>query len=136
MLTGKAYVIEVLQGHPARCFENFRMRPHVFLNLCDRLKRLNLLKDERDVSVEEALAICLSILCNIDSQRHVAERFQHSTATISYWFNKVLRALATMGKDIIRPVNRGGLVQSEIRRNHNWYPYFKVYDILFVFMYI
>ncbi|GJZ51890.1 hypothetical protein Tco_0606405 [Tanacetum coccineum] len=56
MLSGKEYVREILCGNPIQCYESFRMKPHVFLNLCDKLKMMELLQDTSDVSVEEAWA--------------------------------------------------------------------------------
>ncbi|KAL5699871.1 hypothetical protein ACHQM5_030707 [Ranunculus cassubicifolius] len=124
MLSGKNYIIEVLVGNPTRCFESFRMKPHVFMNLCVRLKMMGVLEDTKDVSAEEGLAMGLSILCQKVTQRTVAERFQHSTGTVHYWFKLIIRALAALGTELIKPVNRGA-VQPEIQRNPKWFPYFK-----------
>ncbi|KAH7839912.1 hypothetical protein Vadar_010296 [Vaccinium darrowii] len=38
ILRGHDYVIEVLNGHDARCEESFRMETHVFIALCEALK--------------------------------------------------------------------------------------------------
>ncbi|XP_055961841.1 protein ALP1-like [Mercurialis annua] len=100
MLSGKEYILEVLVGNPTRCYEGFRMKPHVFKNLCNRLKMMNLLHDAKDVSVEEGVAMGLSILC-------------HGT-----------RALATLGVDLIKPMNRGD-IQPEIESNPKWFSYFQ-----------
>ncbi|XP_059658403.1 protein ALP1-like [Cornus florida] len=51
-LQGHAYMLEILSGHPARCFQMFRMEVHVFINLCERLKGLGL-KDSRYLTVQE-----------------------------------------------------------------------------------
>lgn len=32
MLGEKQYILEVLVGNPTRCYESFRMKPHVFRN--------------------------------------------------------------------------------------------------------
>ncbi|PIA58824.1 hypothetical protein AQUCO_00500634v1 [Aquilegia coerulea] len=124
ILRGKEYILEVLEGNPTRCFESFRMKPHVFRNLCDRLKMIKVLQDQKDVSVEEGLAMGLAILGHGHKQRIVAERFQHSTATVHKWFKWTIRALAALGTNLIRPVNRGQ-VQPEIQSNRKWYPYFE-----------
>ncbi|PIA28380.1 hypothetical protein AQUCO_07000009v1 [Aquilegia coerulea] len=124
ILRGKEYILEVLEGNPTRCFESFRMKQHVFRNLCDRLKMMKVLQDQKDVSVEEGLAMGLAILGHGHKQRIVAERFQHSTATVHKWFKWTIRALAALGTNLIRPVNRGQ-VQPEIQSNQKWYPYFK-----------
>ncbi|KAK9047825.1 hypothetical protein SSX86_033213 [Deinandra increscens subsp. villosa] len=100
------------------------MKPHVFLNLCDKLKLLGLLQHSRDVSVEEGLAMTLRILCHGNKQREISDRFQHSTSTVHYWFKKVLRALKAFALTVVKPVDRGA-VQPEILANPRWYPFFK-----------
>ena len=130
VLSGKEYIREVVCGNPIQCYESFRMKPHVFLNLCDKMKQLGLLKDSRNVSVEEGMAMSLHILCHGTRQRMVSDRFQHSTATIHYWFKKVLRALKAFELTVVKYVNRG-VVQPEIRADSRWYPFFKVNSRLF-----
>ncbi|KAL4340384.1 hypothetical protein GQ457_08G015210 [Hibiscus cannabinus] len=121
---GKAYVMEILYGNPTVCYEMFRMKKHVFLNFCDRLKVDKLLEDEKKVSVEETVAMFLFIIGQNATQRLIADRFQHSTETVSTWFQKVLIAVCKLGTKIICPRDRGD-VQPEIARNSNWFPYFK-----------
>ena len=129
MLSGKEYVREILCGNPTICYESFRMKPHVFWNLCDKLKMMELLKDTRDVSVEEGLAMSLRILCHGTRQRIISDRFQHSTGTVHRWFKIVLRALKAFAVTIVRSVDRGE-VQPEIRGDSRWYPFFKVFLFL------
>ncbi|KAI3845145.1 hypothetical protein MKX03_019812, partial [Papaver bracteatum] len=38
ILSGSSHVEEVLNGHDARCQNNFRMEKHVFLLLCELLQ--------------------------------------------------------------------------------------------------
>ena len=51
MLSGKEYIVEVLLGNPTRYYKSFRMAPHVFVNLCNRLKLMVLLKDKKKILV-------------------------------------------------------------------------------------
>lgn len=53
MLSGKEYIREIVCE--VRCYESFRMKQQVFLNLSDQLKMLGLLQDSRYVTVEEGL---------------------------------------------------------------------------------
>ncbi|KAL4367185.1 hypothetical protein GQ457_05G027840 [Hibiscus cannabinus] len=124
ILDGKAYIMEILSGNPTVCYEMLRMKKHVFQNFCDRLKVENFLEDEKKVSVEEAVAMFLFIIGQNATQRLIADRFQHSTETVSTWFQKVLIAICKLGTKIICPRDRGD-VQPEIARNSNWFPYFK-----------
>lgn len=83
MLTGKMYTIEFLVGHETRCYENFRMKKDVFMNFCETLKEVGNLCDGKKVSIEEAVAMFLIIICHNLRHRVVAERFQHSLHTVS-----------------------------------------------------
>ena len=61
-LTGRDYVQELLPGHSDRMYDLFRMDRHVFLRLCDTLQELDLLRNQREVSVHEVVAIFLFIV--------------------------------------------------------------------------
>ncbi|KAL4387484.1 hypothetical protein GQ457_09G013860 [Hibiscus cannabinus] len=106
ILDGKAYVMEIL-------YENLTA-----------LKVDKLLEDEKKVSVEETVAMFLFIIGQNATQRLIPDRFQHSTETVSTWFQKVLIVVCKLKTKIICPRDRGD-VQSEIVRNSNWFPYFK-----------
>ena len=45
------YVQELLNGHPNRIYNLFRMETHVFLRLCNTLESLDLLHEDRYVGV-------------------------------------------------------------------------------------
>ncbi|CAH9106808.1 unnamed protein product [Cuscuta europaea] len=113
ILTGNAYIDELMTCHPLRCYESFRMNPHVFLRLCERLNNLDVLHDSRYIRVEEQLGIGLLVLCQGAGQCTCAERFQHSMRTIHLCVKRVVRAVARLGNEVIRWVNRGP-VQPEI----------------------
>ena len=131
MLSGKEYIREIMCGNPIQCYDAIRMKPHVFLNLCDKLKMMNLLQDCNEVSVEEGLAMSLRILCHGTTQRIIADRFQHSTSTVHYWFKTVLRAVKAFALTIVKTIDRGE-VQPEIQTNSRWFPFFKVFIDLFL----
>ena len=62
LLTGKMYMLEILNGHPDVCYSNFRTQKHVFMNFCDTMKQKQLLKDGKKVSVEDDNAMFLMIV--------------------------------------------------------------------------
>ncbi|CAH9126372.1 unnamed protein product [Cuscuta epithymum] len=124
ILTGNAYIDELMTGHPLRCYENFRMKPHVFLHLCERLKNLDVLHDSRYLRAGEQLGIGLLVLCLGVGQHTCAERFQHSMRTVHLCVKRVVRALARLAKEVIKPINRGP-VQPEIIEKPKWYLYFE-----------
>ena len=51
--TGYVFVMEILNGHPRRCQEQFRMEKHVFLNLCRTLREDYELQVTKELTVEE-----------------------------------------------------------------------------------
>ena len=93
MLTGKMYTIEFLIGHEIRCYENFRMKKDVFMNFFETLKEVGNLCDGKKVSIEEAVAMFLIIICHNLRHRVVVERFQHSLHMVSKWFRIILKAV-------------------------------------------
>jgi DDE superfamily endonuclease len=81
-LTGEAWVLELLTGHPERIRNELGVHKEVFndllQNLCD-----GGCGPSKHVSLEEKLAIFLYTCVTGLSLRHVGERFQRSTETIS-----------------------------------------------------
>jgi hypothetical protein len=83
VLRGDDWVLEVLSGHPIRCYENFRMAPDVFGQIAG-LVRTRIQENYRSrISIEERLAMFLYTVGQNASNRHVQERFQHSGETVS-----------------------------------------------------
>ncbi|KAK7837818.1 hypothetical protein CFP56_020658 [Quercus suber] len=87
ILSGRSYVIEVLEGNPQVCYDIFRMDKTIFRHLCNELKRLHLLEEDTGiVSVEEAVATMLFIVGHNADYRLTANHFQHSLETIQRRF--------------------------------------------------
>ena len=131
ILKGHDYVLEILHGHEDRCYDQFRMDPHVFILFCEELKSKGNLTNSRYVTVQEQVAIFLLIISHNERVRLVAERFQHSGHTISTYFHRVLKAVCRLGVHIIRPPDFH-IVPPQIRHNPNYYPFFKVMYLLFL----
>ena len=123
-LTGREFVNELLNGSPTVCYELFRMDKTCFVTFCDDLRRRNYLGDSRDVCLEEKVAITLFILSHNTRQRVVADRFQHSTETVSRHFKQTLRAICKVGKEIIK--QESFELPDHIKNNAKYYPWFKV----------
>ncbi|KZS91740.1 hypothetical protein SISNIDRAFT_391024, partial [Sistotremastrum niveocremeum HHB9708] len=60
ILRGDAWIVELLDGHPSRMYNNLGMHKHVFCQLTRDL-RLRGLDNSRSVSTEEQVAIFLYI---------------------------------------------------------------------------
>ena len=82
VLTGDAWVIELLTGHPGCIRCELGVHRHVFLELISALRRMGH-SSSRFVSLEEQLAIFLYACVTGLTIRHIGERFQRSNETIS-----------------------------------------------------
>ena len=84
ILTGDAWVVELLTGHPERIRCELGIHRHVFLELIFVLHELGH-SNSKYVSLEEQLAIFLYASVTGLTIRHIGERFQRSNETISRW---------------------------------------------------
>jgi hypothetical protein len=96
--------------------------------LCKELKERYHLRGIRKLTVEELVAMFLSTLGHGFGNRIVQEMFQHSGETVTRHFTRVLMAVSRMVIDIINPIDRESRdVQSKIRDDERYWPYFKDY---------
>ncbi|CAI9115376.1 OLC1v1016266C1 [Oldenlandia corymbosa var. corymbosa] len=126
-LTGHQYVREVIFGHHARIVQNCRITVDTFSRLCDVLREGNYLSEhhQRQVSVEEALAMFLNLTGTDGRTCVISERFQHSTETVQRNIDDVVQALVRFSSVIIAPRNEQE-VHPRIRNSTKFYPWFKV----------
>lgn len=82
ILSGQAWVSELINGHPGRIRCELGVSHHVFGLLLSELRRMDYI-DSRHVKLEEQLAIFLYTCVTGLSIRHVGERFQRANNTIS-----------------------------------------------------
>src|ERR1700733_4222196 len=81
-LTGEAWVMELLSGHPERMRTALGVNLHVFSALILELQAAGY-KNSKYVSLEEQLAIYLYACVTGLTIRHLGECFQRSNETIS-----------------------------------------------------
>ena len=126
-LSGRDYVLEVLNGHPDRIIKNMRLSVPLFLHLCDILVDRGYWHayPSQRVGVHESVALTLMCLSHDERHRVLAERFQHSTETIDRHVRRVLRALVRLGREFVRPRDVGE-THPRILNNGLFYPWFKV----------
>ncbi|CAI9108229.1 OLC1v1007790C1 [Oldenlandia corymbosa var. corymbosa] len=130
-LTGHQYVREVIFGHHARIVQNCRITVDIFSRLCDVLREGNYLSEhhQRQVSVEEALAMFLNLTGTDGRTCVISERFQHSTETVQRNIDDVVQALVRFSTVIIVPRNEQE-VHPRIRNITKFYPWFKASEHL------
>ena len=80
-LSGEAWVLELINGHPERIRCELGVHLHVFRALIAYLQNIGH-SNSRNVTLEEQLAIFLYKCVTGLSVRHVGERFQRANETI------------------------------------------------------
>ncbi|MCL7039415.1 hypothetical protein MKW94_017860, partial [Papaver nudicaule] len=123
VLSGREFILELLNGHPRRMYNLMRMDPSTFKLLCSTLRTKDFLQDDKFVSVEEAVGMFLATVSQSMRNRVIAEMFQHSNETVYRHFKKVLKALCRLGCLIIKPPNMDE-IPPEISTNPKFYPWF------------
>jgi predicted chitinase len=93
-------IMDILEGHPQRCLDLFRMTPTIFRILCDEVAQKRILKTN-EVSVEEQVGMFLQILAHSTTMRKVGEDFQRSLETIHRCFKDVLRSILRMRREYV-----------------------------------
>ncbi|XP_075099485.1 uncharacterized protein LOC142176255 [Nicotiana tabacum] len=101
--SGNVFIQEILRGNETRCYENFRLRKSVFVDLSNDLTEKYGLKPTRGMSIHEMLGMFLMTCAHGAGNRLIQEIFQHSGETIHRHFHSVLKAVCQLARDIIRP---------------------------------
>ncbi|XP_020266770.1 uncharacterized protein LOC109842285 [Asparagus officinalis] len=113
----------IFHGYSDSCQNFVRMRPAAFMKLASLMRKLDLLKDSRNVTVEEQLVITLNILGHKSKNRTMRTQFIRSGDTVSKYFNRVLQAISCIqGRFMKQAPNE---VPPEILSNPSFYPFFK-----------
>ncbi|MQM12960.1 hypothetical protein Taro_045883 [Colocasia esculenta] len=119
------WVHEVLHGHERRCYNTFWMHPSMFLKLRDILVDMELIRDCRYVAATEQLAMFLYAMGHGVATGAMCEHFQHSSETISYYVNRVIKAVASLRFTYIVLPSGTNPVHPRIHHDDRFYPYFK-----------
>ncbi|XP_074378687.1 uncharacterized protein LOC141720238 [Apium graveolens] len=80
-----------------------RLSRVAYIQLCDLFKQRSWVKDSRNATAEEKIAIFLHVICHNDLFIKVKNRFQHSTETPHRYFHEVLNGMMEFAKEVIVP---------------------------------
>ncbi|XP_060204178.1 uncharacterized protein LOC132632317 [Lycium barbarum] len=100
-LSGQSYTLELLSGSSRQCLELMRMSRDAYVRLCQNFRHNGWLTDSKYVSVEEKIAIFLSIIGHNERFVVIKRRFQHSSQMIHKYFHEVLEAMMKFAKEMI-----------------------------------
>ncbi|XP_056696268.1 uncharacterized protein [Spinacia oleracea] len=124
--TGQRWMIELLNGHETRCFNDLRMYPPLFMQLCTDLETRYGLRPSYRMSIIEKVGIFIYVLAHGAPNKITRERFQHSGETVSRVFKEVLYVMDGMSRDILVPRDRDFKeVPQKLANDARYMPYFK-----------
>ncbi|KAJ4764659.1 nuclease [Rhynchospora pubera] len=121
-VTGKEWILNILDNHHPRCYESFRLSTDNFNILCDELREKGLVSNG-DVIIEEQVAMFLQIVGHATDMRKVGEDFQHSTETVWRCFNKVLHCVLLMQSDYIKLPGSNAPIHPELSEGTIYAPF-------------
>ena len=125
--TRHKWLIEILGGNVSRCFNMFRINSDVFLRLYTDLKGNYGLKSSRRTCGLEMLGMFLYTIGQSVGNRSTMEWFQHSSETVSRYFDKVLDSVCCMSVDLIKSLDPNFITTpKEIYEDLKW--------VIFIFL--
>ncbi|XP_020407825.1 putative nuclease HARBI1 [Zea mays] len=101
-LTGAKKVKEILEGHESWCKSEFRMEKEIFKATSNFLRRENLLRDTRGVSVEEQLGMFMYMISHNASNQMLQKAFQHSGETIHRKISEVFEIVPILTQRFVK----------------------------------
>jgi hypothetical protein len=124
--SGYQYIRDILDGHPDRCFDLFRMNNTKFNILCPGILEKNIVKIQ-EITIEEQVAMFLQIVGQASSMRKTANDFQHSLETLHRVFSDVLHSILDMQNDYLQQPSANAPTHPLVGEGTIYFP-FKVSD--------
>ena len=115
-----------LQEDNAACLQLLRMSLGAFCTLCEKLQTVYGLQSTLNVSIEESVAMFLTICGHNEVQRNVGLRFGRTQETVKQNFFEVLRATELLACDYIKTPTTQELrrVPERLLMDERYWPYF------------
>ncbi|XP_060968748.1 uncharacterized protein LOC133036245 [Cannabis sativa] len=98
---GVRYTLELLYGSNRQCIELMWMSRDAFVLLCNHFRQREWIKDSKNVSIEEKIAIFLTIIAHNERFIVMKRRFQHSSQIVHKYFHEVLEEMMHFAKEMI-----------------------------------
>ncbi|ETV67533.1 hypothetical protein H257_16264 [Aphanomyces astaci] len=124
VLTGSAWVHELLVGNDDRFEEVARMPKHVFKALVKELLEHGQLKPTHTVSANEQVAMYLYFAGHHASSANLQERFQHSGDTITRHLHRVQNAILQLAATYIQLPPDNAPLPRRVRDSRKFFPFF------------
>ncbi|KAM3231881.1 hypothetical protein P3L10_017240 [Capsicum annuum] len=122
--SGHIFIQEILRGNETRCYENFRFKKAVFIDLPHDLTEKYGLKATCGISTHKMLGMFFMVCAHGAENRMIQEIFQHSGETVHRHFHSMLNVVCNLA--IIRPrLNYNDGVEAHKSCNERYLPFFK-----------
>ena len=125
MLTGDAFIKEILNGNPRTCYELFHTDKPTFTSPCNYLRTHKFLTNSLWITMEEAIGMFLLMVGHNVRIKVIADHFQHSTKIVDRQFKEIVKAICRLGKFIIHH-SQSNEVHPRIANSTKFFPYSKV----------
>ena len=112
--------------HTERSRDIIGMGPQAFIQLCQRIRQTELVKDAYRSTMEEQLAKFLHIIGHNVKNQSVSFFFHWSGETVSRHFHNILNAILVLEREFLNQPD-DSVVQPQILYNYRFYPYFQVH---------
>ncbi|PKA50985.1 hypothetical protein AXF42_Ash007641 [Apostasia shenzhenica] len=99
---GHEYVNDLLVGHPGHFRSTFHMSTETFIRLRDLLLPNKAIRDTRNMTTIEQVAIFFRVITHSASAQDTAEFLQHSLETVSRYFNTILNAMFSLVNEFLK----------------------------------
>ncbi|KAM3221710.1 hypothetical protein P3L10_020980 [Capsicum annuum] len=78
-----------------------RISRDAYVRLCQHFRQNGWLTDSKHISVEEKIAMFLTIIGHNERYAVIKRRFQHSSQTVHKYFHEVLEAMMKFAKEMM-----------------------------------
>jgi hypothetical protein len=138
--SGYQYICDILDGHPDRCFDLFRMNNIKFNILCREILEKNIVKTQ-EITIKEQVAIFLQIIGQASSMRKTADDFQRSLETLHIVFSDVLHSILDMQADYLQQPSANASTHPSVGEDTIYFPFkvssnFYLNYLLFFFFFL
>lgn len=123
-LSDAEWICKVLEDYRGEGYAKFRMEPQILEKISNSLRSKNLLRNTRDVSVEEQIGMFLYMLSRNASFHKLRDRFEYSTETIHRHIKACFDAITSLTGEFVKPPSTE--THWKISSDAQYGPYFEV----------
>lgn len=98
----RKYINKVIYLSDNICIDTTRMNRRAFVHLCSRLEATGIVSSNKNMLVDEQVAITIHILAHHQKQRTIKHNFGCARETISRHFRQVINGIITLQDQLLK----------------------------------